>query len=608
MIVLHRLNGAIIKLDSNEPSHRRMVTSAAYSGGVMLDDVIKVSVTSMEEIVFQQRDFIVYDERLYFLNTLPKAKMEGFTKYRYDLEFEGGMYELARARFDIAAVAPVYGFDLCGNLHDFCTILVASMNKLNGNSVLWYLDFEMDGNQPVATDDKMLTYEDQSCLAVLQDLVTQWPEWEWKVDVEEGDIDNQGYVGGVLRMRRKGVGSRFSGTRHEMAYGRSGGIASIEKSPHRNETEPNRVYFFGGSRNVMNYRWTRVCLPSAQVGSDSYMQRQVAPANGIYERTVLVDDIYPGNKPFAVSRYVGVTETATNGTTASVNGSTLVLGSGTQTSKVFEFEVYDGTVSPQTGQFVSAREFFKLFGKWLPRTQSSVWGCDYAEWRRMFGADDTEDNRTRYDEYYVGKSCYIATEKPTVTFQTGDCAGMTFTVWNGWTDINEDGEATCTILCVCNDGSPDTRDTEFEVSELEAVQVPNDLLHPRQGDTFIIDGICMPPRYLYYEGVGDTFSAEGQLKDFAEAYMEATANVKDFGVTVSDEWMRRMVSDDPSFALRIYDSVAVSGDFMEEYDGLDMRVVGVEYDMLKVSARLQLSLYYGDSELKIIRNYLKKLT
>lgn len=609
MIKAYYLNGTALNLESNDPAHRKKVTSMQYVGNVMSEDYVKMTVISTEEILFGQRMYIVFDERLYFLNKLPKAKMTGRNMYEYELEWEGGMYELSRARFDMSSIAQVYGFDLSGDLKAFCNIIIATMNKINGNGSMWALDFEQESGSDVATDEKMLTYEDENCLAVIQDLVTQWPEWEWKVVVENGDIGNNGYVGGVLKMRRKKAGSRFVGTSHSMSYGRKGGITSIEKTAFRNESDCNRIYFYGSNRNVFgNYKSTRVCLPSSQDASDSYMQRNLAPSAGIYERTEIVDGIYPGNRPFTIARYGGVQEVTASSTSANVSGSTLVLGSGQQEKKVFEFDVYDGTADPSTGQLVGTRDFFRLFGKWLPRTQTSIWGCDYAEWRLMYGAGDTSANRTRYDTYYVGKSCYIATEKPTVTFQTGDCAGMTFTIWNGYTDVNEDGEAICTIACFCQDASPENLDSNIQVAQLEAVQVPNGLIHPSAGDKFIIDGIYMPPRYLYYAGAGDTFSAEGQLKDYADAYMAATANMKDFSIGISDEWVYRKMKADTSFGIRLFDTISINDtDFMEEFEGANIRVVSVNYDILKQSYKVKLSLYYGDSELKLIRDYLRRL-
>lgn len=623
MIKMHLLGGAVVALESNDPSHRKKVTSMRYEGKAMAEDCVKMTVASTEEISFAARNYVVYDERLYFLNRMPKAKMVGRSMYEYDLVFEGGMYELARARFDASALSPTYGFDMCGSLYDFCRLVAATMDNLNGGGGLWWLDFETEGGAPVATDEKVLTYEGDNCLAVLQDLVTQWPEWEWRVVVEEGDIANGGYVGGVLKVRRKQAGSRFTGNDYDMAYGRKGGLTSVEKAPYRGEMACNRVYFFGGNRNVFgNYRWTRVLLPTAQDGASSCVTRNLTPVNAVYERTEIVEDIYPANKPFVLTSYVGLSDEGTRvrvpnvrkkGTDTSVTETsedtvTINLSTTEVTARVFELSMDDGTVDPQTGQLVGTRNFFNLFGKWKARGVESPWGCDYAEWLRMYGATDGTESRDRYDTYFVGKSCYIATEKPTITFQTGQCAGMSFVIWNGSWEANEEGEATCTLLCLCQEHVDEYTSDDFTPIEIEAQTLPNETLHPEAGDKFVLDGIYMPPRYLYYGGEGDHFSAEGQLKDYADAFMEATAGVTDIAVTISDEWTYRMTAADPTFAIRLYDTISVNDtDFMEELEGYPFRVVGVDHDILRGSYRVTLSMHFGASELQLLRDFLRRL-
>lgn len=615
-ITLYRGTSALMRLDSNNPVSRRMVTSAVYRGEVMARDTVSVTVVSVAEIHFSQRDYIMYDERLYFLNRIPKAKMVSRSRYEYTLEFEGGMYELARARFDLSALSPAYGFDLCADLYTFCRVIVASMNQLNGGQG-WYLDFEQENGDPVLTDEQTLTYERENCLTVMQDLVTKWPEWEWKVDVEVGDVYQSGYVGGILRLRRKGAGSRFTGNQIEMSYGRKGGLESIEKTV-PDSAAASRVFFFGGNRNVFgNYRWTRVVLPTAQGGGDSCIERNMTPPNSIYDKVETVDEIYPGNKPFVLSRYVGMSSDTSRDMRikvkrkaykASVTGSTLYLSSTDDNVRVFELEMEDGVVDPQTGQFTSPRQFFNLFGKWRPRTVSSVWGCDYAEWRKMYGVADSSASRERYDTYYVGMNCYITTEKPTITFQTGQCAGMTFEILNGGWEVNEDGESMCSLVCLCAENESDYAVENFEVSEIEGLSLPNEQIHPEAGDKFTISGIYMPPRFLYYAGAGDELSAEGQLKSYAEAYMAATANIKEFVVEVSEEWVLKRTKINPDFAIRLYDEISIDEDFMEEYDGHAFRAVYVERNLMSESYALRLSDIMNHNALKLLRDFLRDIT
>lgn len=438
MIQLYRQGNAQFKLDSRNPLNLRCVTKAQLERKAMEQDAVAITLLSVTPCEFNYRDYIIVDGRPYFLNILPKVTKEDKRKFISDLTFEGGMFELGRVTYTMAGL---HGWDFIGTLYDFCRLVVNEMNRNslvgtmgghlmrstgkivqgkyewrdtassntyyysqtqipeNGDMLYtlnnlphaliynvgggWTLDFEQEWNGKewvnVTTDEKQLTYDNHTCLAVMHDLVARWEEWEFAIDVRESDLCNLDssiptQCGGKIIVRRKrevsqdSTGIFISGintTHLNMAFGKKGGISKITRENTDGTNLPSRIYFYGGTQNLPStYRNTRLCLPSASK-EKSYIDTGFSD-NAACEAVKVFDDIFPACQQFAVT------------------------GAGMSFGRDDHF-----TVS------MFGANFFDIFAKWKdPETSPQPEYGSYEEWLLIYGTGNSEIDLNRYKLYY----------------------------------------------------------------------------------------------------------------------------------------------------------------------------------------------------------------
>lgn len=418
--------------------------------------------------------------------------------------------------------------------------------------------------EPTSDDypTELLTYEDRSCLAVLQDLMDNWQGWEFVVEVGANDIgfaDGAMRVCGVIKMRLKDTFDA-SHTLHNLGFGRGGGIHSIVRKYADESNIPSRIYFFGGSSNLPQYyRNTRLCLPNRD-REDSYIDFaqfvqtnfQLGISNTPCEEVKIMDEIYPASNPFVLDgscdRYM---------------------------------------VAPSPGNIdrswflmlvIPKAKLFDIKGKWERYDFDDVPIMDaddlqdfpdYAEWLSMrgYGYSDTLERRGRYTDYYVGKSKYLQNATPAkFTFQTGDLAGYQLTM-HDYYERTEDGITYSYVtLNVVNEDN----------EEVEGYHVPNENVICQIGDKFIIEDINMPPQYTYYQdGSEDDYSAENALWKAAVDYMNEVAEKVDYEISVARDFVKRN-----NVKFNVFDGIQFN-DILSEYaPTLKKRIVSVELDLI----------------------------
>ena len=438
MIQLFRQGNAQFKLDSRNPLNLRCVTKAQLERKAMEQDAVAITLLSVAPCGFNYRDYIIVDGRPYFLNLLPKTEKTDKRKFSYELTFEGGMYELGRVAYTMAGL---HGWDYIGSLDEFCKLIVNEMNRnslvgtmgghlmrstgkivngkyewrdtassntyyysqtqipANGDMLYtlnnlphaliynvgggWTLDFEQEWNGKeyinVPTEEKHLTYDNHTCLAVMQDLVSQWEDWEFAIDVRVADLCNLDssiptQCGGRIILRQKRTVSQSStgiflsgiNTTHlNMAFGKKGGISKITREHPDGSNLPSRIYFYGGTQNLpTTYRNTRLCLPSVSK-EKSYIDTGFND-NAACEAVKVFDDIFPACQQFAVT------------------------GAGMSFGRDDHF-----TVS------MFGANFFDIFAKWkAPNTSPQPEYGSYEEWLLFYGTGDSELDLNRYNYYY----------------------------------------------------------------------------------------------------------------------------------------------------------------------------------------------------------------
>lgn len=125
---VYRRGEAVFRLESRRQGHIRKVTQATYKEAIMSDDSITLTLVSTERMTFKMRDYIVYDNRPYFLNRLPDVGVDTAKHYTYEMTFEGAMFELGRIAF---ILRNAHGYDFYGTLPEFARLVVDNMNKAN---------------------------------------------------------------------------------------------------------------------------------------------------------------------------------------------------------------------------------------------------------------------------------------------------------------------------------------------------------------------------------------------------------------------------------------------------------------------------------------------
>lgn len=747
MIQLYRAGHTAFKLDSRNPLNLRCVTKAQLERKAMEQDAVAVTVLAVSPCEFGYRDYIIVDGRPYFLNVLPKVTKEDRRRFQYDLTFESGIYELGRVFY---TMTDLKGWDYTGKLYDFCNLVINEMNrnslaiKDSGGKVLrysgrriggyyywynvdqndtesyfttglipnigdevmpgemisgeelptvmqvggaWTLDFETQNGKPIETDEKFLTYDNHTCLAVMNGLVSEWDDWEFAVDMRTSDlctIDPTSDIqcGGTIVMRRKATGIFINGvnTNHlNMAFGKKGGLSKITPESPDGTNIPSRIYFYGGTQNLpYSYRNTRLCLPNKSK-MDSYIDLDVAE-NIPCEVVKVFDDIYPACKPFALA----------------VDGS---------------LKLNDNTKFVVT---VNMSQFFNLYAKWhdpydsTPRNYGS-----YEEWRLMHGTGNATTDLQRYLQYYYQgdspalawnvsddsnvvidaciqrsldyhqpthgggaisddvefesyeieytsampspaaptqagqtttgtrtakitvhlvekieysegevttipytevynsetitytfvavasgpsadfpKSCYLTTDRVTITFQTGNLAGHSFDVVH-FEALGEDNEYELTLAC---EGS----ESMFQGEPI--MYFPNNDIMCHLGDKFIVEGCLMPASYVYGNFGSGEYAAETMLAAAANDYIEEFSSKIKVGVEISQDFINQH-----NAVFRLYDGMEITDDDLG-IPKLTFKMRRVVYDLLANSYKVEIDDGKGRNPWAAISQYIQQLT
>lgn len=412
------------------------------------------------------------------------------------------------------------------------------------------------------TEEQLLTYEDRSCLAVLQDLMENWQDWEFVVEVGADDIgfaNGAMRVCGVIKMRLKDTFDA-SHVLHNLGFGRGGGIHSIVRKYADESNIPSRVYFYGGISNLPQYyRNTRLCLPNRE-REDSYIDFAqfvqtdfpLGISNTPCEEVKIMDEIYPASNPFVLDgscdRYMIDPQPGSLDRSSYL---VLVIPNAKLFDITAKWERYDFDDVP----IMDADDLQDY--------------PDYAEWLSMrgYGYSDTLERRERYTDYHVGNNKYLQNATPAkFTFQTGDLAGYQLTM-HKYDESEENGVVYCNIwLNVVNEDN----------EEVEGYHVPNNDIICNIGDKFIIEDINMPPQYTYYQdGSEDDYSAENALWKAAVDYMNEVAEKVDYEISVARDFVKRK-----NVRFNVFDGIQFN-DILSEYaPTLKKRIVSVELDLI----------------------------
>lgn len=265
-------NDDIIALFQREPL--RTVTKAEQVQDLLGQDVLNISVMSVEPLDLTIGQRVTSFGKTYYLNQLPTAQAKGERHFEYDLTFEGPQYTLRRAVFfnaDITGFNTTSDFPLTGDCELFLDVLIKNLSRVFGAGK-W-----IKGQFPT-TAAKTITFSENNCLAALQ---TICKEFDTEFDIVQGGSSH------TLHIRKAG---QILG--HTYQYGRGYGLYELKRQTVTDSDIVTRLYPFGSSKNLKsNYRnfSQRLRIPDPGYIQDA----QAVAAFGIIENTKVWDDIYP---------------------------------------------------------------------------------------------------------------------------------------------------------------------------------------------------------------------------------------------------------------------------------------------------------------------------
>ena len=280
-IIMTRPNGNRAPLSVRRTA--TVITSASQTWNLNADETVNITVQSPFPQQYEIGDKITVFGRDYTLNRLPQVRKTGMQEFVYTLIFEGVQYDLIRAQYELSVetsgntLQDVQGDSLTGTLHKFMEVLVANANRVFPGK--WSL-----GTCP-ETDYKTLTFDGDNCLAVLQNLCSQFTEGSTTVEFEIVKTNN------VYVINLKKVGSILPYT---FKFGRGGGMYELTRQNVTSTDIVTKLYVYGSTENIsLKYRADRLCLPG-KTKHQSFIQDDTLVAKyGIIEGRKVFDKIKP---------------------------------------------------------------------------------------------------------------------------------------------------------------------------------------------------------------------------------------------------------------------------------------------------------------------------
>jgi hypothetical protein len=250
----------------------------------MADDVLKLNFDMSDPVAFQVGDFVTYNGMNYQLNEIPYSKVNSSRNVEYQCEFQGYNYELSKVGYKLfdfstlSEIPPSSNFSLMGDATMFMSLLVNNMNRRQSG---WQL------GTVLATDTRLFSFQDQSCMDVIQYLVTQFSDKyqvEWYISSDK-KINLIPLAPGLPTL--------------DLEYGKDKGLSNLIRNQSSNATAlVTRMYGYGSTRNIPpTYRGGigRLCLPgdgSMTLNTDLY-----GDVEGDYTNETIYPQLNPGGDP-----------------------------------------------------------------------------------------------------------------------------------------------------------------------------------------------------------------------------------------------------------------------------------------------------------------------
>ena len=241
--------------------------NATYSAALMGKDEIVVDVVTQAVLPVSVLDYIRYGGYAYTLNRQPEFTKEADVKYRYNLVFEGAIYNLLDKGFE-HPITKQTRFTLTGTLRDFVQLAVDNANLTDSG---WSV-----GDVP-DTPRKNIVFESMTVGDVLDKLATEF-------SVEYHSLG-----------KRISFYDRYENiTQIVFKQGMGNGLFTLTRRNVDSENTVTRAILYGGTKNLpLGYRNGSEYLRWADPATGNMYVENFSDYPKVVERDVYFDDVYP---------------------------------------------------------------------------------------------------------------------------------------------------------------------------------------------------------------------------------------------------------------------------------------------------------------------------
>ena len=193
-----------------------------YSKKLMNEHKISSDFVVNSPIEFQLGDYVEFLNEVFKINRIPAYKKTGTKTFRYQIDFEGYIYDLYNKR--LRSSDGLVSFSLVGTAADHLNLVLSNINQISSGWTAGVVD---------ATEEILIEYSSDSCRTALTRIVEKF-----KIEFS---------LSGKQISLKKTVGNV---TAYTFEYGRGKGLYELERKQISDQNVVTRVYGYGGSTNI----------------------------------------------------------------------------------------------------------------------------------------------------------------------------------------------------------------------------------------------------------------------------------------------------------------------------------------------------------------------
>lgn len=259
-------------INLNERGKTSLV-SARLDREIMVSDIAYYKINSTEKLDLKINDYVEIFGEKYKINKRPTEKKLSKSEYIYDVEFEGLMYDLSKAKFfnaDVTGYKTTSSFSLTGTIEAF---LIVIKNNLQRISAKWEIGHFVNG------ETKTISFSKDDCFSAMQKICD-----EFKVEFVTVELNNKFYV------HTGNFGTEYP---YVFEYGKGKGLYDLQLQSADDKSIVTRVFVEGGTQNLpegyRNYS-TNLKLPD---NAEYLEDAELIAKYGVIEGFLDFPEIYP---------------------------------------------------------------------------------------------------------------------------------------------------------------------------------------------------------------------------------------------------------------------------------------------------------------------------